>query len=193
MREEWLEMEMVHTVRRIDNLGRIIIPKRIRKLLQIQGGDTMKIFIDTDGEISLKKYSSMGQLRELSQQYAETLYENTQHTILICDQDDVIAVAGASKDQYLDRQVSKMVKSWMDQRRIRTEVSPGRIEVIEGVVAEYQSYVVAPINPEGSPIGAVILLSHTPESSMRNLKMETKLAGTAASFLGKQLILARKK
>jgi AbrB family transcriptional regulator, stage V sporulation protein T len=193
MREEGLEMEMVHTVRRIDNLGRIIIPKRIRKLLQIQGGDTMKIFIDTDGEISLKKYSSMRQLRELSQQYAETLYENTQHTILICDQDDVIAVAGASKDQYLDRQVSEMVKSWMDQRRIRTEVSPGRIEVIEGVVAAYQSYVVAPINPEGSPIGAVILLSHTPESSMRNLKMETKLAGTAASFLGKQLILARKK
>jgi AbrB family transcriptional regulator, stage V sporulation protein T len=193
MREEWLEMEMVHTVRRIDNLGRIIIPKRIRKLLQIQGGDTMKIFIDTDGEISLKKYSSMGQLRELSQQYAETLYENTQHTILICDQDDVIAVAGASKDQYLDRQVSKSIKSWMEQRRIRTEVSPGRIEVIEGVVAEYQSYVVAPINPEGNPIGAVVLLSHTPESSMRNLKMETKLAGTAASFLGKQLILARKK
>jgi AbrB family transcriptional regulator, stage V sporulation protein T len=186
-------MEIIHTVRRIDNLGRIIIPKRVRKLLQIQGGDTMKIFMDADGGISLKKYSSMGQLRELSQQYAETLYENTQHTILICDQDYVIAVAGAAKEEYLNRQVSKMIKSCMYQRRTRTEVSPGRVEVIEGVMVEYQSYVVAPINPEGSPIGAVLLFSHTPESSLRKLKMEIKLAGTAASFLGKQLILARKR
>jgi AbrB family transcriptional regulator, stage V sporulation protein T len=186
-------MEIVHTVRRIDNLGRIIIPKRVRKLLQIQGGDTMKIFIDTDGGISLKKYSSLGQLRQLSQQYAETLYEHTQHTILICDQDCVIAVAGVAKEPYLNQPISKIIKSFMEQRRVRTEVSPGRIEVIEGAVAEYQSYVIVPINPEGSPIGAVILFSHTPESAMRQMKMETKLVGTAASFLGKQLILARRK
>ena len=90
-------------VRRIDDLGRIVIPKEIRKTLRIREGDPLEIFTDKEGEIILKKYSPIGELSEFATQYAETLAKTTGHIACITDKDTIIAVAGAPKKEYLEK------------------------------------------------------------------------------------------
>jgi AbrB family transcriptional regulator, stage V sporulation protein T len=178
-------MKATGIVRRIDDLGRVVIPKEIRRTLRIREGDPLEIFVDRDGEVILKKYSPIGELGDFAKEYAESLFENLQHVTLICDRDTVIAVAGASKKDYLDKPIGSMVETCMDQRRTHTETSPTRAEIIQGLAESYESYVIVPIIAGGDPIGAVILLSK--EEGTRMGDLETKLAGTAASFLGKQM------
>ncbi|TCS94291.1 stage V sporulation protein T [Hazenella coriacea] len=178
-------MKATGIVRRIDDLGRVVIPKEIRRTLRIREGDPLEIFVDRDGEVILKKYSPIGELGDFAQEFAEALYENIQHITLICDRDSVIAVAGASKREYLEKSISDLVESCMEQRRTHTEFSLISAEIIKGFPEEYQSYIIVPINAGGDPIGAVILLSK--KDGQRMGEVETKLAGTAAAFLGKQM------
>ncbi|MBA4495815.1 stage V sporulation protein T [Paenactinomyces guangxiensis] len=178
-------MKATGIVRRIDDLGRVVIPKEIRRTLRIREGDPLEIFVDRDGEVILKKYSPIGELGDFAQEYAEALYENLQHITLICDRDGVIAVAGASKKEYLDKPIGELVESCMDQRRTHVETAPGNAEIIKGAPEEYQSYVIVPINAGGDPIGAVIILSK--KAGVKMGDTEIKLASTAAAFLGKQM------
>ncbi|MBN2910664.1 stage V sporulation protein T [Polycladomyces sp. WAk] len=178
-------MKATGIVRRIDDLGRVVIPKEIRRTLRIREGDPLEIFVDRDGEVILKKYSPIGELGDFAQEYAESLFENLQHVTLICDRDSVIAVAGASKKDYLEKPVGSLVESCMDQRRTLLEANPTRAELIRDMPEPYQSYVVAPIIAGGDPIGAVILL--TKKEGVRMGDLEVKIAGTAAGFLGKQM------
>lgn len=178
-------MKATGIVRRIDDLGRVVIPKEIRRTLRIREGDPLEIFVDRDGEVILKKYSPIGELGDFAQEYAEALYENLQHTVLICDRDGVIAVAGASKKEYLDKPVGEIVETCMEQRRTHVESALSQAEIIKGSPEEYQSYVIVPINAGGDPIGAVIILSKRDGAKMGDL--ESKLASTAAAFLGKQM------
>lgn len=90
-------MKATGIVRRIDDLGRVVIPKEIRRTLRIREGDPLEIFVDRDGEVILKKYSPIGELGDFAKEYADSLYESLNHTVLISDRDTVIAVAGASK------------------------------------------------------------------------------------------------
>lgn len=178
-------MKATGIVRRIDDLGRVVIPKEIRRTLRIREGDPLEIFVDREGEVILKKYSPIGELGDFAQEYAEALYENLQHTTLICDRDGIIAVAGASKKEYMDKPIGELIESCMDQRRTHLESNPSSVEIIKTVSEEYQSYVIVPINAGGDPIGAVVLLSKKEGSKMG--ETESKLASTAAAFLGKQM------
>lgn len=90
-------MKATGIVRRIDDLGRVVIPKEIRRTLRIREGDPLEIFVDRDGEVILKKYSPIGELGDFAKEYAESLFEGTNHVTLITDRDNIIAVAGASK------------------------------------------------------------------------------------------------
>ncbi|MFD1427954.1 AbrB family transcriptional regulator (stage V sporulation protein T) [Kroppenstedtia sanguinis] len=178
-------MKATGIVRRIDDLGRVVIPKEIRRTLRIREGDPLEIFVDRDGEVILKKYSPIGELGDFAKEYAEALFESIQHITLICDRDSVIAVAGASKKEYLEKPIGGVVETSMDQRRPQQETTPTRVELIQDSPEEYESYVIVPINAGGDPIGAVILLSKEEGNKMGEL--ELKLASTAASFLGKQM------
>lgn len=106
-------MKATGIVRRIDDLGRVVIPKEIRRTLRIREGDPLEIFVDRDGEVILKKYSPISELGDFAKEYAEALYDSLGHNVLVCDRDSIIAVAGVSKKEYLNKSVGDLIeKRW---------------------------------------------------------------------------------
>jgi AbrB family transcriptional regulator, stage V sporulation protein T len=178
-------MKATGIVRRIDDLGRVVIPKEIRRTLRIREGDPLEIFVDRDGEVILKKYSPIGELGDFAKEYAESLFESTGHTAIICDRDTIIAVAGASKKEFLEKPVGALLEQCMENRKAIAEAGGGSFELVKDTADEYTSFVAAPIIAGGDPIGAVILVSKEENVSMAN--MEVKMAETAAGFLAKQM------
>lgn len=110
-------MKATGIVRRIDDLGRVVIPKEIRRTLRIREGDPLEIFVDRDGEVILKKYSPIGELGDFAKEYADSLAESTGHIAIIADRDVIIAVAGASKKDFLEKQVSEDIEQAMEDRK----------------------------------------------------------------------------
>ncbi len=181
-------MKATGIVRRIDDLGRVVIPKEIRRTLRIREGDPLEIFTDREGEVILKKYSPIGELNEFATEYAESLNESINAIAIITDRDNIVAVAGGSKKEYLEKRVSKELESVMEQRegKIINEIENiVPISIEESDMRKYSSQIVVPIATHGDPIGSVILISKDTERVMGEL--ELKLAETAAGFLGKQM------
>jgi AbrB family transcriptional regulator (stage V sporulation protein T) len=178
-------MKATGIVRRIDDLGRVVIPKEIRRTLRIREGDPLEIFVDRDGEVILKKYSPIGELGDFAKEYAESLYESTGHITMISDRDNIIAVSGASKKDYLDKSVGAVVENAMDTRKTVMETNGGQYDIIKDVNETYTSFVIAPIVAGGDPIGSVIMISK--DENVKMGQMEVKMAETAAGFLGKQM------
>ncbi len=113
-------MKATGVVRRIDDLGRIVIPKEIRRTLRIKEGDPLEIFTDREGQVILKKYSPIGELSEFATEYADTLAKTTGHIACITDKDTVIAVSGGSKKEYLEQSISKDIEKIMDYKEVYT-------------------------------------------------------------------------
>ena len=178
-------MKATGIVRRIDDLGRVVIPKEIRRTLRIREGDPLEIFVDRDGEVILKKYSPIGELGDFAKEYAESLSESTGHIALITDRDTVIAVAGASKKDYLDKAIGDMLEGCMENRKIILEASVGNHNLMRDNNEGTGSFVAAPIVAGGDPIGTVVLLSK--EEAVNVGEMESKMVETAAGFLAKQM------
>lgn len=180
-------MKATGMVRRIDDLGRVVIPKEIRRTLRIREGDPLEIFTDKEGEIILKKYSPIGELGDFAHEYAESIAKTSGHITCIADRDSIIAVAGGSKKEFLDKKLSEDLEKLMEERGTYIAQSSGKtIPVISGAGGDkYTSQVVSTIVSEGDPIGAVILLSTDPEISMG--EVEEKLAQSAAGFLGRHM------
>ena len=99
-------MKATGIVRRIDDLGRVVIPKEIRRTQRIREGDPLEIFISADGEVSFKKYSPIGGLSTMAAQCADVLSKNIGMTVLICDREQIIATAGSGKKDLLDKRIS---------------------------------------------------------------------------------------
>lgn len=180
-------MKATGIVRRIDDLGRVVIPKEIRRTMRIREGDPLEIFTDRDGEVILKKYSPIGELGNFATQYAETLAKTSGHIICITDKDSVIAVSGAPKKEFADKKVSSDIEKIM-QEKTTFLVKPGderKISIVEGADNKYAAGVVVPIISEGDTVGSVVFLSTDPNVHMG--EVESKLAQSAAGFLGKQL------
>jgi AbrB family transcriptional regulator (stage V sporulation protein T) len=178
-------------VRRIDDLGRVVIPKEICRTLRIREGDPLEIFVDRDGEVILKKYSPIGELGDFAKEYADSLYESIGHVALIADRDAIIAVSGGPKKEYLNKSLGSLVERAMEDRK-SIMVSASAQDRIRGTLigddedeTRHTAIVIAPIISEGDPIGAVILCSKDPNVKMADL--ELKLAETAAGFLAKQM------
>lgn len=181
-------MKATGIVRRIDDLGRVVIPKEIRRTLRIREGDPLEIFTDREGEVILKKYSPIGELNEFATEYAESLNEAINAITVITDRDNVVAIAGGSKKEYLEKRVSKDLEKIMENRAAKAinemdKLVPVTIE--ESDMSKYTSQIIVPIITHGDPIGSVILLSKDADRIMGEL--EIKLAETAAGFLGKQM------
>ena len=182
-------MKATGVVRRIDDLGRVVIPKEIRKTLRIKEGDPLEIFTDKEGEIILKKYSPIGELSEFAVGYAETLSKTTGHIAFITDKDTVIAVSGGPKKEYLEKNISNELEQIMEDKEIYTSKENNNVSIPivsnEKQDKKYNAQVIYPIISNGDTIGSVILLSK--ESSTKMNDVEKKVAQSAATFLGNQM------
>ncbi|MDD3251687.1 MAG: stage V sporulation protein T [Lachnospiraceae bacterium] len=180
-------MKATGIVRRIDDLGRVVIPKEIRRTLRLREGTPLEIFTDREGEIILKKYSPMVELTAFASQYAESMAQATGMMVCITDRDQIIAVSGGPKRDLLQKNISKQLELAINERETVVagkddkQFVPITTEEIEGVTAQ----VVTPIICEGDAIGSVSLLSR--EAKTKFGDMEVKLVGTAAGFLGRQM------
>jgi len=173
-------------VRRMDDLGRVVIPKEIRRTLRIREGDPLEIFTDREGEIILKKYSPIGELGAFAKEYAESLAQTAGHITCIIDKDQIVAVSGGAKKDFFEKHISAELECVINNRNThmasRTDSSfvPILKDDAEGV---YNHELITPIVSEGDVLGAVVFLS--PDKQMGDL--ESKLAHTAAGFLGRQM------
>ncbi len=178
-------MKATGIVRRIDDLGRVVIPKEIRRTMRIREGDPLEIFTDRDGEVIFKKYSPIGELLNFASQYAETLYKTSGIPIIITDRDTVVAFAGVSKKDAADKKIDREIEAVMESRSLYTASADTAKYVIDGNEKLTVS-VCMPILSEGDIIGSVVSIipegeNHIPDDT------EIKLIQTAAAFLSKQL------
>ena len=178
-------MKATGIVRRIDDLGRVVIPKEIRRTLRIREGDPLEIYTERDGEVIFKKYSPMGDLTELATQICDSIVKNTGHIAAVSDRDSIIAVAGASKRDLLDKANSPELEQIMDQRRTyhyQTGDNPIRVSQ---QAEKYHLGAATPILSQGDLMGCVSILLE--ENDQPLSEPETKLVQTVAGFLGRQL------
>ena len=182
-------MKATGVVRRIDDLGRIVIPKEIRRTLHIKEGDPLEIFTDKEGEVILKKYSPIGELSEFASGYADTLSKTTGHIACITDKDTVIAVSGGSKKEFLEQNLSPELEKVLENKEVYTSKENNEISlpITQNDTKErrYNSQVIYPIISDGDVIGSVILLSKEQNSKMG--ETELKVVQSAAGFLSSQM------
>ena len=180
-------MKATGIVRRIDDLGRVVVPKEIRRTLRIREGDPLEIFTDREGEIILKKYSPIGELGQFAKQYADSLTQTTGHIVVITDKDQFIAVAGPIKKDIVTKGISHDLEEAINERETITASKEDKtfVSIMNDDESEFLFQVITPIISEGDAIGSVILL--TKDAKTKFGETEVKLAGTAAAFLGRQM------
>lgn len=169
-------MKSTGIVRRIDDLGRVVIPKEVRRVLRIREGDPLEIYVTREGEVLLKKYSPIGALSDFANEYCDSLHEAVGHIALCTDRDVVVAVHGASKKTYMGRSICALMEQAMETRSLKADNAfndpdyPGVTRIA-----------IAPVIVEGEAIGTICFLSADKDMT----KMEGTLLTTAASFLKK--------
>ncbi|MBR6525961.1 MAG: stage V sporulation protein T [Clostridia bacterium] len=182
-------MRATGIVRRIDELGRVVIPKEIRRTLRIREGDPLEIYTDRDGEVILKKYSPIGEMQSFAKDYTESLFRSLGHIACIVDRDQVVAASGVSKKELWDKPISHDLESAIQNRQTMTfsKSMGGKALAVttEEDVSGYTAQVMSPIIADGEAIGAVLLLSR--EQGARMGDTEIKVAETAAGIVGRQM------
>ena len=178
-------MKATGIVRRVDDLGRIVIPKEIRRTLRIREGDPLEIYTEKDGGVIFRKYSPMGDLQDFASQICESIGANTGHVAAVSDRDSIIALHGAPKRELMDKPNSQALDRLMESRKNYRYV-PGEamIPATEGS-DKYHLGVAAPILSQGDLMGCVMLLMS--EDSAPLAEADQRLAQTVAGFLGKQM------
>jgi AbrB family transcriptional regulator (stage V sporulation protein T) len=176
-------MKATGIVRRIDDLGRVVIPKEIRRTLRIREGDPLEIFTGAGGEVIFKKYSPVGELGEFAESYAQALVRCSTLPVLICDRDSCVAAAGISKKDVLEKPLSPAVEEFMEERKEYIISGDKKDSALDG--ADYTVAFACPIITAGDLTGCVMLINDsdgkTPTDSDKNL------VRVAAQFLGKQM------
>ena len=178
-------MKATGIVRRVDDLGRIVIPKEIRRTLRIREGDPLEIYTEKDGGVIFRKYSPMGDLQDFAAQMCEAIGSNTGRIAAVSDRDAIIALSGAPRRELLDKPNSQELDKLMEQRKhYRYAAGEPVIRASEGS-DKYHLGVAAPILSQGDLMGCVMLLLAEGDSPLS--EPDQKLAQTVASFLGKQM------
>lgn len=180
-------MKATGIVRRIDDLGRVVIPKEIRRTLRIKEGSPLEIYTDREGEIILKKYSPIGELSIFAKEYAEALSKTTGLVSCITDHDQVVAASGSGSKEYNGKEISKELEEMITARegKCLKAGEKGSIPIVEGQYDTSYAQTIQPIICAGDAIGSVILLGKTAQDTLG--KPEQMLVQTAASFLGRQM------
>ena len=177
-------MKATGIVRRIDDLGRVVIPKEIRRTMRIREGDPLEIYTTREGEVIFKKYSLIGGLEDFAAQFCDTLSRSTNFTAAVTDRDTVIAIAGTGKRELLGKQISTELENIMDERGIYRYQGESRCIFVSDTHDKYAVSVAAPILCEGDVLGLVLFLSSEPQAGG---DAEYKLAQTVAAFLGRHM------
>lgn len=177
-------MKATGIVRRIDDLGRVVIPKEIRRTMRIREGDPLEIYTERDGEVIFKKYSPIGELGDFAVTYAETLNKTAGLPTVITDRDNIIAVSGVSKKEFIEKRVSRDIENLMcEKESFKSHGSDKNIPIADGN-ENCSAGVVVPIVSEGDTIGSVIFVLNGAENPTET---EVKLAEAAAGFLGRHM------
>ena len=178
-------MKATGIVRRIDDLGRVVIPKEIRRTMRIREGDPLEIFTDKDGELIFKKYSPIGELTDFAAQICDSMRRSTDAIAAVCDRDAVIAVAGGAKKELLDKPISNQLSEIMDARGTYRHDSGGSSLPVSAMDDKFCLSVAAPVISEGDILGCVLFVSA--KNSPPAGDAELKVAQTVANFLGHQM------
>ena len=182
-------MKATGIVRRIDDLGRVVIPKEIRRTMRIREGDPLEIFTDREGEVIFKKYSPIGELQNFASEYADALQKTSAMPIFICDRDEIRAVSGASKKEYLDRKISRGLEEIVESRSLYVRSDGQEAVAISNEGGSHYVNCAMPIMSEGDVVGCIMsaLSYDAPQGPKISNETETKLIQTAGVFLGKQM------
>lgn len=174
-------MKSTGVVRRVDDLGRIVIPKEIRRTLRIRDGESLEIFVDKE-MIALKKFSKMTDLDEVAKQLVDIMSSVINKNVFITDRDKFIAGSGSMRKKYLNKNISKFLENIMRERKSIIEQNNHGIELID-LENENLSYIILPIIMNGDAIGLVIVLSDKNDISLS----DEKIATVVSQFLGKHI------
>lgn len=177
-------MKATGIVRRIDDLGRVVIPKEIRRTMRIREGDPLEIYTSNDGEVIFKKYSPINELSEGAMQAAEVIYKLGGMPVVVFDRDHVVCVAGAQKKEYTERRISPALEDLLEHRKSYVyNGEDSKLMTIEGIGKH--AIAVCPIISSGDVGGAVAILGSDDETKGNDTLL--MLAQAAAMFLGKQI------
>ncbi|MBR7178349.1 MAG: AbrB/MazE/SpoVT family DNA-binding domain-containing protein [Oscillospiraceae bacterium] len=178
-------MKATGIVRRVDSLGRVVIPKEIRHTLRIKEGSPLEIYTEKDGGVTFRKYSPLGDLQDFAVQICESIRRNTGTIAAVSDRDTIIAQSGGAKRELLDKPNSPELEQLMEQRKLY-RYSPGADKLRPTEHAEkYHLGVAAPILCQGDILGCVMLLQE--EDGNLPQESDQRLVSTVAEFLGKQM------
>lgn len=183
-------MKATGIVRRIDDLGRVVIPKEIRRTMRIREGDPLEIYTDREGEVIFKKYSPIGELTGFAAQYAETLHKTCSLSVIICDRDTVIACSGVPRKEYADKALSSELEQIIEKRSLYVRQEDAKEIPILAEGGNYHIRCAMPIISAGDIVGCVAsVIDRTAEKhdDLPTSEVEIKLILTAAGFLGRQL------
>ena len=180
-------MKATGIVRRIDDLGRVVIPKEIRRTLRIREGEPLEIFTDREGEVILKKYSPIGELNIFAQQYAESLAATIGNLVCITDKEQVIAAAGSGKKAVQEKKLHEKMEGAIEKREMLFVAAGEKayIPIIEGQEEEYETQIICPVISQGDAVGAIVLLEKNARTPLG--ETEKKLLSCAADFIGRQM------
>lgn len=183
--KEILNMKATGIVRRIDDLGRVVIPKEIRRTMRIREGDPLEIYTSNDGEVIFRKYSAISEMGESATQVADIMFKLAGCPVVVFDRDHVVAVAGVSKKEFNERRVSPELEDMMESRGhfFAEEDSSRSFIPAEGV--DKQALACMPILNSGDVSGAVVFMKTDGMSTSSSL--QKSLINAAAQFLGKQI------
>ncbi len=176
-------MKATGIVRRIDDLGRVVIPKEIRRTMRIREGDPLEIYTAAGGEVIFKKYSPVGELSHFVTEYADALAGGTELAVIICDRDHCIAVGGISKKDILERRITPELDGIIEQRRTLVSDESTELFAVEGLARKI--CVAVPIICSGDANGAVVLLENAGHKTAA--ETDIKLCSVAAKFLSNQV------
>ena len=178
-------MKATGIVRRIDDLGRVVIPKEIRRTMRIREGDPLEIYTAVDGEVIFKKYSPIGEMTAAATQYADTMAKDLNFGVAICDRDHVVAAAGVTKREFLGLRLSRETEAVLEDRKTYI-YKWGEAKILSPFEnSNIRAALVMPIIAAGDIVGAVVLIM--PESPKAPEESDLKLCRVAAGFLGLQM------
>ena len=178
-------MKATGITRRIDELGRIVVPKEIRRTLRIREGDPLEIFTDREGSIILRKYSPIGEIGEMAKEYVEAVANVAKCTVCVTDRDSIVAAAGPDKNSYMGKELHPNMIECIEGRKTlsATNNDAKYCNIVEGENPAFEA--ISTILAEGDAIGAVILLNKEKDAIFGDF--EEKMAICGANFLGRQM------
>lgn len=178
-------MKATGIVRRIDDLGRVVIPKEIRRTMRIREGDPLEIYTSRDGEVIFKKYSLLGGVEDFAGHLCETMSRSTGSICAVTDRDTILTVTGGGKRELTGKRISSELEQVMESRRIYQFTGEGQALPVSDSTDQLVATVAAPILAEGDLLGLVLFISPTPAAPTGDA--EYKLAQTIAAFLGRHM------